>query len=299
MKNIDVGLYCYMSHDLSLPNQYDLMKDVISYADQEGFKFVWVVDGYFQSTINLQLNPAVLHSALSVITSSVSLRGECMISTFRDVLREAEEWSVIDNLSNGRAGLALYTVSESGQPIEETIAYMKNLKDLWKGHSVQRKNGLGEEIEVKIFPRPIQEESPVWIPLSAGKSDFSSLGASGANLLTILKNDVKELKSEISLYRAAAEKEGFGKSVVTVISNNENTVSQPLRNYLKRSMNLEDSVTFGEKSSLSEKLLNQVAESGADELACLVDLTQGRQKIFESLQQLSEKLLQKTLQTSA
>lgn len=310
MKNLEIGLYFYMSHDLDIPDQYDLMKDAVSYAEKAGFSFVWVVDGYFQNLMGLQLNPAVIHSALSVTTSAIQLRGECMITPIRDVLREAEEWSVIDNLSDGRVGLAVYSSYENEKSLESTTSYVRELKDLWAGKSVPRKNGVGEDIEIKIFPRPIQEESPVWIPAANDEINFETVGKSGANLLTFYSDDnMVDLKRKISLYREATLSSGFNQGKVSIITDafSENNLDKPIQTYFKRSMNLifenlEDHNKSDQSESRSNKtviaeneysnLLSCISDSGADELACLIDLTQGSDKVFEKLKILKEKLLE-------
>ncbi len=47
---------------------------------------------------------------------------------------------------------------------------INELKQIWKGNPVKRINGAGKEIELNIYPKPIQQDLPIWIT-SAGSAD--------------------------------------------------------------------------------------------------------------------------------
>jgi alkanesulfonate monooxygenase SsuD/methylene tetrahydromethanopterin reductase-like flavin-dependent oxidoreductase (luciferase family) len=48
----------------------------------------------------------VLAAALAVSTSNIRIRAGSVISPLQNPIRVAEEWSIVDNLSNGRVDLA-------------------------------------------------------------------------------------------------------------------------------------------------------------------------------------------------
>ena len=66
------------------------------------------------------------------------------------------------------------------------------------------KGGAGNDVEVKIHPRPIQPELPFWITTAGHPDTFRAAGEAGANLLThLLGQSVEELSQKIKIYRDA------------------------------------------------------------------------------------------------
>jgi natural product biosynthesis luciferase-like monooxygenase protein len=133
----------------------------------------------------------------------------------QNALRVAEEWAMIDNLSNGRVALA----AASGWHVNDFVlspgTYVKRYDDmyqkiamiqkLWRGEKVQLENGAGVLIDVGILPAPIQKELPIWL---TGQSDdsFYNAGKLGFNVLTAnfaLRHDLKEFVRKAQIYREA------------------------------------------------------------------------------------------------
>jgi alkanesulfonate monooxygenase SsuD/methylene tetrahydromethanopterin reductase-like flavin-dependent oxidoreductase (luciferase family) len=122
-----------------------LFLKVVRQAEDLGFSAVWIAEG-----AGLFLNSAVLASAAAVVTRKIFLRG-CLALPLHNPIRVAEEWALVDNLSGGRAGIVL----------GET-AGVETIRRLWRGEAVRVPDGEGREIEVRILPRPIQPELPLW-----------------------------------------------------------------------------------------------------------------------------------------
>jgi alkanesulfonate monooxygenase SsuD/methylene tetrahydromethanopterin reductase-like flavin-dependent oxidoreductase (luciferase family) len=89
----------------------------------------------------------------------------------------AEEWALVDNLSGGRAGIV----------IEETND-LETVRRLWRGEAVRVPDGEGREIEVRILPRPIQPELPLW------SVDEGAIRTDLADALDVLDNLEKQLR---------------------------------------------------------------------------------------------------------
>ena len=51
-------------------------------------------------------NPSVAGAALAAITERVDIRAGSCVLPLHDPIRVAEEWSLVDNLSNGRVGIS-------------------------------------------------------------------------------------------------------------------------------------------------------------------------------------------------
>jgi len=123
-----------------------LFLKVVRQAEELGLSAIWIAEG-----AGLFLNPAVLASAAAVATRRIALRG-CLALPLHNPIRVAEEWALVDNLSGGRAGIA---VGES--------TGVETARRLWRGDAVEVPDGEGREVEVRILPRPIQPELPLWL----------------------------------------------------------------------------------------------------------------------------------------
>jgi alkanesulfonate monooxygenase SsuD/methylene tetrahydromethanopterin reductase-like flavin-dependent oxidoreductase (luciferase family) len=121
-----------------------LFMKVVRKAEELGLSAIWIAEG-----TGLFLNPAVLASAAAVVTRKIFLRG-CLALPLHNPIRVAEEWALVDNLSGGRAGIAV-----------EDAAGVETVRRLWRGESVRVPDGEGRPVEVRILPRPIQPELPL------------------------------------------------------------------------------------------------------------------------------------------
>src|SRR5262245_7215597 len=104
---MDFGIMFFSSADQKdNDNKYKLLIDATKYADQHGFCSVWTPERHFHEFGGLFPNPTVTSAALAVITKQIHIRAGSLISPIHDPVRIAEEWSVVDNLSNGRIAIS-------------------------------------------------------------------------------------------------------------------------------------------------------------------------------------------------
>ncbi|MGC9542175.1 LLM class flavin-dependent oxidoreductase [Streptomyces sp. UG1] len=153
-------------------------------------------------------------AAVAAVTERVGIRAGSVVAPLQDPLRIAEEWSVVDNISGGRAAVSFasgwhphdFVLNPPGYNSrqEDVIAAMKTVRQLWRGEPVTRVNGLGKEIPVRVYPPPVQREPPMWLT-SAGSTDtFRLAGEMGAGVLThLVKQGVDVLAENIAVYREA------------------------------------------------------------------------------------------------
>ena len=85
---------------------YELYIKSARAADEAGFLAVWTPERHFHEVGALYPNPSVLTAALATVTSQIQLRAGSVVLPLHDPIRVAEEWSVVDNLSGGRVGVA-------------------------------------------------------------------------------------------------------------------------------------------------------------------------------------------------
>ncbi|WP_369944540.1 LLM class flavin-dependent oxidoreductase [Xanthomonas medicagonis] len=240
-------------------DKYRLLLDGARFADEHGFEAVWTPERHFARFGGLYPNPALMASALATTTCHVALRAGSVVLPLNDPLRVAEEWAVVDNLSDGRAGVAFasgwqpndFVLAPDVYPTRHQFMYdgIEEIRTLWRGGSITRRNGAGEDIAISCLPRPIQPELPVWITAATSPQTFESAGRIGANVLSHLTGQTPEaLGQKIKVYRQARAEAGYttpGQVTVmihTFISSDQASVLQvakePFKRYLAQSIDL-------------------------------------------------------------
>ena len=241
-------------------DKYRLYREGALFADRNELTAVWTPERHFHEKAGLYPNPSVLSAALATITKHVKLRAGSVVLPLHNSLRVAEEWSVVDNLSNGRAGVSFtsgwmpndFAFFPERYPTkrDEMFRGIEEVQRLWRGESILGHDGLGKEIELRIFPKPINPELPIWLTCSGGPEMFDKAGELGCHVLTaLLTQSIEEVTPKIQLYRDSLARHGHdprsGKVTMmmhTFIGEDPEAVLQevraPLTKYLKSHMNL-------------------------------------------------------------
>ncbi|MBV9788621.1 MAG: LLM class flavin-dependent oxidoreductase [Chloroflexi bacterium] len=241
--------------------KYSLLLESAKFGDEHNFGAIWTPERHFQDFGGLYPNPSVLGAALAMITKRMQIRAGSVALPLHNPIRVAEEWSVVDNLSNGRVGVSFasgwhprdFVLSPESYANRKALMYehIQTIRRLWAGESLPVTAGNGEDMAVRILPRPIQEQLPIWITTSGSVETFVSAGEIGANILTSLSltsQPFEELAHKIKLYREALALHGHDprKGIVSVmlhtfLGTDETAVKQlvrePMRNYLRTYVN--------------------------------------------------------------
>lgn len=260
---MDFSLFYFANHEGEdqSADKYRLIMESAKWADQNGFRRLWTPERHFHSFGGLSPNPSVLASALAAVTKNVQICSGSIVLPLHDPIRVAEEWAVIDNISNGRVGLGVacgwvpndFVISESQGEFDRRKEVFAEkipiLQNLWRGEPYPMTNPQGEEIEIKTLPRPIQKEVPIWITAAANPETFQQAGEMGANLLThLLGQTVQGLAEKIVIYRKAWEAAGHpGRGTMSLMLHTfvgedddevHDLVREPMKKYLAGSLNL-------------------------------------------------------------
>jgi natural product biosynthesis luciferase-like monooxygenase protein len=248
-------------------DRYALVREAARFADRAGFSAVWTPERHFDEFGGLFPNPSVLSAAIAMITDRIQIRAGSLISPLHDPIRIAEEWSIVDNLSNGRVAISfgsgwnaddfVFYPERYGVRQERLYQDVEEVRRLWRGGVMPRQNGAGAAINVRVRPRPVQQDLPVWVTSSGHVETFVSAGRVGANLLThLMGQTVDQLAEKIRRYREARSAAGFDANtgIVSVMlhtfigSNLDDVVrivKVPFCNYLKTAVRLEQRAAAG------------------------------------------------------
>ena len=182
-------------------------------------------------------------------------------------------------------------------------------------------------MEIRILPRPVQPELPIWVTSAGSPETWERAGAIGANVLAALVGySPEELADQIRRYRRARAAAGHDpdRGIVTIVVHTyvgtdnaevRERVREPMTNYLKtylkqfQRLALEpthaterdardvaalafehyfDSSTLLGTPNKCARIADAVARCGVDEIACLIDFGLDADLALPRLAQLRE-----------
>src|SRR5690606_38651302 len=106
-RGMEFSLYYWGNDDGIGRDKYKLLLEGAQFADQHGFCAVWTPERHFHAFGGPYPNPSVTGAAVAAVTHNISVRAGSYVVPLHHPARIAEEWAVIDNLTNGRAGIAI------------------------------------------------------------------------------------------------------------------------------------------------------------------------------------------------
>jgi acyl-CoA synthetase (AMP-forming)/AMP-acid ligase II len=125
--DLRLGLMFFSSEAASPGREaYRLVLDGARMADEAGLAAVWLPERHFDRFGGLFPNPSVIAAALAATTRRISLRAGSVVLPLHHPVRVAEEWSVVDNLSDGRVELW------AEGPPDAVARFLKAIRDHWK-----------------------------------------------------------------------------------------------------------------------------------------------------------------------
>ncbi|RKH50973.1 non-ribosomal peptide synthetase/type I polyketide synthase, partial [Corallococcus llansteffanensis] len=286
-KAMDLSLIYFANDEDTLSGpKYELLLEGSKFADANGFSAVWTPERHFHSFGGLYPQPAVVAAGLATVTRNLRLRSGSVVLPLHDPLLIAEQWSVVDNLSQGRVGLSVatgwhvhdFTFAPANYEDRRNILLknLRTLRALWRGEKVTRPAGGGTTVELSLRPKPVQKELPVWLTATVNPETFRLAGELGAGVLTgLMSHSLEELKPKVALYREAWRRNGHpGRGHITVmlhtyLGDDEaevlRTVRQPLLGYFRGSTDIVTSLLAaqgyqGEINKLSPEDINALLE---------------------------------------
>ncbi len=261
--------------------KFDLFRDSTKRADELGFEAVWIPERHFHAFGGMFPNPALAAVYVAEQTKRIRLRAGSVVLPLHHPIRVAEEWAVVDNLSDGRVDLSFaigwnpndFTLAPDTFANRKQIAFdrAETIRRLWRGESIEFENGRGEKTPIQVHPMPVQKELNIWFTCSGGRERFIEAGEKGFNILTaLLFQKTDELAEKIAAYREAWTAAGHaGRGQVTLmlhtyVGEDEETtkaaVREPFKRYLESSADLWQVVDAGKLGNMSERKRRDMLE---------------------------------------
>jgi natural product biosynthesis luciferase-like monooxygenase protein len=198
---------------------------------------------------------------------------------------------------------------------------------MWRGGKYAGKNGSGQDIEVQVYPRPLQAQLPVWITSAGALRTIVDAGSGGFNLLTHLLGQTHEdVVQKVQQYKAYRNRNGHKPGLVSLMLHTflaqdkataKSLIREPFLEYLRQSADL--SATPEQKKEVAAAspaqvaqmlelafdryvetaslvgtpqtclpLVKRLAQAGITDLCCLVDFGLPVDQVMEGLTHLTE-----------
>lgn len=305
---MDFGIM-FFSDQVRTPQdgKYDLVLQVAKFADEHGFCCVWTPERHFDRFGGIFPNPSVMGAALAMITSRIQIRAGSVIPPLHNPIRIAEEWSVVDNLSHGRVGLAfgsgwhandfLFYPERYANRREIMYQQIATIQQLWAGEPITQTNSYGMDVAISLHPQPIQPRLPIWLTAERSPETFIRAGSLGANVMTYLVyQDVATLAERIREYKQARRRHGFDpeQGIISVMLHTllgldhqaiVGAARPALREYLRSAVNLENK-SEPESAELPEDLMEELLDTAVDRYlntAALIGSPEQRHPLIKKL----------------
>jgi phthiocerol/phenolphthiocerol synthesis type-I polyketide synthase E len=286
----------FFSADASGADNYSFICDCARMADDLGYTAVWTPERHFHQFGGLYPNPSVLSAALAMVTRRIGLRAGSIVAPLHHPARIAEEWSVVDNLSRGRVGISFasgfhpidFVLSREtyDKRVQVTYDRIDQVRKLWRGEAIPDISR-GEKVDIAIYPRPFQNDVPMWLTTGGRRESFATAGRMGIHVLTALLGlSWDDLADRIKLYRDERARSGHDPEtgIVTVMLHTylgtgrdeeiRATLREPFNRYLWTHMELVepyaksidpdlrlDELTDGDKQTLLDFAFDRYYES--------------------------------------
>ncbi|TQN27626.1 amino acid adenylation domain-containing protein/natural product biosynthesis luciferase-like monooxygenase protein [Haloactinospora alba] len=229
----DFSIYFFGDYpeDVSREDAYRMIQECARFGDENGFHAVWLPERHFHSFGGIFPNPSVLAAALASQTSRIRLNSGSVVLPLHNPIRVAEEWSLVDNLSNGRVGRLgcasgwhandfVFFPERYGRHKAAMYEGIDTVRRLWRGGSVPGRSGSGDRVEVGLYPKPVQRDLPMSAAVVGNPDSYRMAAEHDLGVVTnLMAQSVEQLAENIELYRTTRAENGLdpGAGRVTVL----------------------------------------------------------------------------------
>jgi natural product biosynthesis luciferase-like monooxygenase protein len=223
-------LHDHYPEDCSASEYYQLLLDEIVYAEELGFDSVWVGEHHFCNYICP--SPPVFLAAVAERTSRIRIGTSVALLPLHDPIRLAEDYAMLDMLSNGRLDLGVSRgFQKTGYdgfqiPMEESRARFTESIELidkcWSDNNVTHAGQFRQIENLRVMPRPVQQpRPPIWIGAGPTPESYVFAGERGYDLmLASVLAPIEAFAFFMPSYRETLKASGYDPDKARVLAGN-------------------------------------------------------------------------------
>jgi probable LLM family oxidoreductase len=173
-------------------------------------------------------SPEIILAALSTVTKNIKLGSAVSVISSADPVKLFQDFSSVDNLSNGRAEIMAgrgsfiesfplfgYDLSEYDALFDEKLRLLLTLNNdevvNWKG------NFRMPLINQTVYPRPVQDKLPIWVAVGGTTSSVIRAGKLGLPIIfAIIGGDPANFIPLFEVYKQAYVDNGHDESKMQI-----------------------------------------------------------------------------------
>ncbi len=280
---LDFSLFYFPSTQENHDNRFSFLLDSVKFADQAGFKAVWVPERHFHEFGGIFPNPGLLAHAIAEASEQIQIRSGSLVLPLHETERAAQLWASLAHKYPGRAGVSV----ASGWHADDFVFFsdrfekrrqilidqIAEFKKLWTEKKLKFE---GKDPEDNVST---DAELPLWVTAAGNPETFKNAGKSGANVLThMLGQDMPTLAKNLTIYRKALRENGYRPEDFTVsimlhtyiaptIEQVLADAKEPFKAYLRSSVGLISNLAKSMGTSLdkiSEEEMDDLLEEAFD-----------------------------------
>ncbi|EQB94160.1 hypothetical protein GA8_18690 [Geobacillus sp. A8] len=197
------------------------------YADQLGYDSVWFAEHHF-SEYGVLTTPQMLLAVAAQHTKNIRLGVSIVTLPFKNPIQVAEDYALLDVLSNGRLNLGLgsgYLPHEFAgfniDPSDKAFRFndaLEVIEKAWSGQKFSHEGKYYNFSDIKLEVLPKQDKVPIWIgALSRRGSEFvAKMGYNIMGVAYVASNSLEELKDIIDNYKRIYRESGHDEKKLNI-----------------------------------------------------------------------------------
>ncbi|MDH3628718.1 MAG: LLM class flavin-dependent oxidoreductase [Acidobacteriota bacterium] len=204
------------STDASVADRLHETVDQAVLAERLGFDTVWIAEHHFHQ-LGIVPNPAVLLAAIAERTTTLRLGPAVSVLPMRPALSIAEDYALVDSLSDGRLNLGVGSGNEfellgvGVDPDERHAVFSRSLAEiLGRFRRSQACNKGYDTLNLPVVQTP---SPPIYVASMSAERSFE-IGVEGHNLLTLATprtGGIQELTEQVEAHRKGLAEGGHEK----------------------------------------------------------------------------------------
>lgn len=224
---MEIGIDSFASAMLSNDNSSSIsgvdamgqLLDRIAYADEVGLDVFGIGEHHRKEFLDSA--PAVILAAAAARTKRIKLTSAVTVLSAADPVRAFQSFATLDLISKGRAEMVVgrgssveafplfgFDLNDYDELFIEKLDLLLNIRKNefvnWKGKYRPAMNNQ------PVYPRPLQEQLPVWLGVGGTPASFVRAGTLGLPLMVaIIGGETHRFRPLVDLYREAGRKAGF------------------------------------------------------------------------------------------
>lgn len=226
MSPFELGIYSFVERTpdsatgraIDAEERLRRLMEEIELADRVGLDVFGVGEHHREEFVSS--SPAVILAAAAVRTGRIRLTSAVSVLSSDDPVRVFQQFATVDLLSHGRAEIMAgrgsfiesfplfgYDLEDYDELFEEKLGLLLRVRESvrveWSGRHRPALTGQ------PVYPRPAQDQLPVWIAVGGSPESVVRAGALGLPLaLAIIGGQPRRFVPLIQLYREAARRAG-------------------------------------------------------------------------------------------